>query len=93
MAAQTGVREEAQDPPTYFESSRKDAGQLGGKDAECEQGLVQRGEIYRSKDVLWRVKCRGEWWNKSSVFSASGAKVGPGVEPSWMEIKDERQRK
>ena len=41
----------------HFHSGWKDAGQHGGKDAECEQGPVERCEA-ASKDVPWRVKCR-----------------------------------
>ena len=37
-----------------FQSSQKDEEQLGGKDAECEQGMVERCEA-TSKDVPWRV--------------------------------------
>ena len=38
----------------HFQSGQKDEEQLGGKDAECEQGLVERCEA-ASKDVPWRV--------------------------------------
>ena len=53
-AAQTAVREEVQDPRTCVQSSRKDAGHLGGKDTvTCKRMVQQVFNIFRFQSENW----------------------------------------
>ena len=75
----------------HFQLGRKDAGLLGGEDAKCEQSLVERRDLQKQRRSMEN-KNAEEWRSKSTVYSVLAAKTGLGVERSWKDVKDGRQR-